>query len=289
MQLLIHTIRVLNYVVREDLFDKPIGSFPADVCPAEHRDEVYDQLERLEFIPRDDRAVGGVPIQVNGRKRGQVKRLAAQYRGAEVEWQVLTSIQKRPDSHESYDAALAAEVDGEPITAEEVRDAAARLQEGGYITAMKTWGRDLLRPKLTARGANLLANDLTTITPTQQEAPMTHIDNSTSIKAGRDVVSPVVGNENTVNVVSASGDGSQAGSSFEQLRRGIEEARAELGDAADELLEHVDAAQELVSVKPSAARSLVQTVQDRLAEFTGSAAGAGLMTLAAQVAANLPS
>ncbi|MCV7462808.1 hypothetical protein M3C60_006225 [Micrococcus luteus] len=289
MQILIHTIRALNYVVREDLFDKPIGSFPAEVCPDEHRDEVYDQLERLEFIPRDDRLVGGLPIQVNGRKRGPITRLARQYRRAEAEWQVLASIRDRPDSAESYDAALTAEIDGERLTDDEVEQAADRLLDRDCITGIRTFGSKLpVRPELTAAGEHLLDNDLTTITSGAQEASVSNIDNSMHVTAGRDATGLAAGTGNTVNAWSAGGDGSRLAQSFAELREGIEQARSELGAHADEILEHVDAAETLVPTSTVAARSMIGVVQDKLAEFAGSAAGQGLITLTTAVLAQLP-
>lgn len=289
MQMLIHTIRALNYIVREDLFDKPIGSFPIEVCPDEHRDEVYDQLEQQEFILSDDRAVGGLPIQVNGRKRGPITRLVRQYRRAEAERQVLASIRDRPDSANSYDAALDAEINGERLTDKEVDQVAARLHEGGLITGTRTWGRDLpLRPKLTSQGEYLLDNDLITIVTGAQEASVSNIDNSLHVTAGRDATGLASGTGNTVNAWSAGGDGSRLAQSFAELRQGLEQARSELEGAADEILEHIDVAEALVPTSTVAARSLMGVVQGKLAEFAGSTAGQGLITLTAAVLAQLP-
>lgn len=289
MQMLIHTIRALNYIVREDLFDKPIGSFPTEVCPDDHRAEVYDQLERLEFIPRGERALGGLHIQLNGRKRGPVTRLTRQYRRIEAEWRVLTSISERPDSANSYDYALAVEVDGVRLTDDEVARAAVRLHEGGLINGTRTWGSDLpLRPKLTSQGEYLLDNDLTTIITGAQEASVSNIDNSLHVTAGRDATGLASGTGNTVNAFSIGGDGSQVSQSFSELRQGIEQARGELGPHADDILEHVDAAEALLPTSTAAARSLMGVVQDKLAEFAGSTAGHSLMALASQVLAQLP-
>lgn len=282
MQLLIHTLRALNYIVRENLLDESIESFPDDVCPDGHFAEVLEQLEQLEFCLPGEGAVGGTSIQLDGRKRGAVERAARQYRAAEIEWQVLRSTSERPDSADTYDGIIGLVLNDEPVSEREANDAAHRLQSAGLVEGMATLSGLLIRPTLEPRGRHLFSNDLTTVVLGSPEASTGSIDRSihTNISAGRDAVGIASGAGNLVEVVQLSeGPWSRP---LADLREYIEDGRSHLGGDTDELLTRIQHAEELAPASRVAARALVQTVRDHGAEFAGTAFGSGLIALATQ-------
>lgn len=249
MNLSIHAMRVLNHIQQNGLSDRSVDSFPEEVCPDLEYDGVYDELRKIDLIVDDQRLNGPDPILINPRKRGDFRRFVKRYRDAEVEWRVLTSISQRPDSAESYDAAIGHEVNGEPITEDEAHAAAARLLEAGHIKAMRTWGRDLLRPTLTPSGRTLLQNELSTVPARAQEASMQSIDNSVtqSVQTGDGSNVALAGHRSHVTLTVPNQDRPALADRIDQLR---EVLRAEEGtsdsEAVRDLLTRVTTLEEQV-------------------------------------------
>lgn len=249
MNLSIHAMRVLNHIQQNGLSDRSVDSFPEEVCPDLEYDGVYDELRKIDLIVDDQRLNGPDPILINPRKSGDFRRFVKRYRDAEVEWRVLTSISQRPDSAESYDAAIGHEVNGEPITEDEAHSAAARLLDAGHIKAMRTWGRDLLRPTLTPSGRSLLQNELSTVPTRVQETSMQNIDNSVTqnVQAGDGSNVALAGHKSNVTLTVQNQERSALADQLDQLREALRmEEGASDSNAVRDLLTRVDMLEEQV-------------------------------------------
>ncbi|MEV8142754.1 hypothetical protein AB0O26_10700 [Micrococcus luteus] len=288
MHPLIHTSRVLHFCLTHP------GSvaIPAEVCPPQMLGMVYGELEQWGVVPADERALAGPsPIIIQPSGQGAAQLVDAQYREQEIGWRILEAL-TAPGAGPEVLTALAGQTVAEtPLDADEVDDVAVELAAAGLIDSRRTLDRRHVRVQLTSAGRRHVKAQLAPFpvhlggpaTPASRTpAPSTHqiINHGYMAAAAIGAFSTATGTQTVQN-------GADLTEIINHLREAIEAQRPQLDGHADELIEMATSAEDIAPTRVSSARAMLSYIEDKAAEWLGTGAGAGIITLAAQAQAAL--
>jgi len=275
MKLTMDAVRVLNWILANGKDRDSDVEIPTGVLSRQDQRDVLAELGREGLVVDEPSAGGGVTFTLEPARRSEVRAMARKAKQALLERAVLEYVDANDAGSGS---SIVSAVLGDGFSHHDVARCVERLHQSGFLDGVVVLSGDLLRPTLTAVGAERLDDPYVVIAA----------GSSTSISNGDFNTWHVQGSGNVLqngrgNTASTSVQGVDA----QALHRVLEAVRRDLDTADGVDSEHVSELRSLVDEAAALADageepSKVRTALRRLKTFGGDVLTASTAQLIAQ-------